>query len=287
MRLRSFPRSSTKRLRTPSGTLAYTDVGTGAPVVLLHGNPTSAYLYRHVIRAVSDTYRCIAPDYLGFGRSDAPPSFSYRPPAHATLIESLIARLGLNDLTLVLHDWGGPIGLSYALRHPDRIRRLILLNTWGWPLDRRPLIRWFSRIAGSPVGRRAIEDGNVFPRLIMPATAGPGPIPPPDWIQFYVDALNSRTRRHACWMFARSLLTDRAWLRALWTRRSRLRDHPALLCWGMRDPAFGTEAALARWQSMLPQADIHREPTVGHYVPEEMGPDLGALVRSFLDRTES
>jgi haloalkane dehalogenase len=262
--------------------LVYTDVGTGPPIVLLHGNPTSARLYRHLLHDLASDYRCIAPDHLGFGRSEAPRDFSYRPPAHATLIERLLRGLDLSNVTLVLHDWGGPIGLSYALRHPDTVRRLVLMNTWAWPLTHRPLIQAASRLLATPPGRIAVERHNAFARLVMPATTGPNQLLWPNWIQSYAAALNTRPRRHACWTFARSLRTEAEWLRALWTRRDRLRGTPTLLYWGMADPAFGTEGCLRRWKRLFPNATTHRRPQVGHYVPEELGPALVGPIRRFL-----
>lgn len=273
---------TTKTLHTPAGPLVYTDAGDGPPVVLLHGNPTSAALYRPLLRELAPDYRCIAPDYLGFGRSAAPSDFSYRPPAHATLVETLLRDLGLTDLTLVLHDWGGPIGLAYALRHPSTVDRLVLMNTWAWPLTHRPLIQAASRLLATPLGRIAVERFNAFAHLVMPATTGPGPLHP-DWMQSYAAALDTRTRRHACWAFARALRTEPDWLRALWTRRDQIRDCPALLCWGMADPAFGREECLRRWRNLFRTAEEHRFSDVGHYVPEEMGTALGPIVHSFLD----
>lgn len=276
-----------KTLRTPAGALVYTDAGTGPPIVFLHGNPTSAHLYRHLIRPLASNHRCVAPDHLGFGRSAAPPTASYHPSAHAARIELLLRRLDLTDLTLVLHDWGGPIGLSYALRHPETVRRLVLMNTWAWPLTHRPLIRLFAGLVDTVPGRALIERYNLFARVVMPWTTGPASSG--DWIAAYANALNTRSRRRACWTFARSLITETPWLRALWTDRHRLPAVPTLLCWGMADPAFGTEACLRRWQTVLPSARVHRASTVGHYVPEEMGPALHPPIRSFLQatRTES
>ena len=276
----------TNTFRTAAGRIRYTDVGLGPPVVLLHGNPTSAHLYRLLLSTLAPEYRCIAPDHLGFGRSDASPNASYRPPAHATRLEGLLGSLNLDDLTLVLHDWGGPIGLSYALRHPERVRRLVLTNTWAWPLCHRPLIRLFSGLIDTRAGRLLFEQGNVFPHLVMPLTLGRLSFPPPDWIQTYASALDTPTRRRACWTFARSLIRETEWLRALWSHRSQLDDRPVFLGWGLADPAFGSSATLRRWQSLFPNAEVHRWPRVGHYVPEEAGSALATRVRSFLRSTD-
>ncbi len=279
------PKMTTQTIQTPTGRVSYTDVGEGPPVAFLHGNPTSARLYRHLIDALASEYRCIAPDLLGFGRSEAPLEGSYRPPSHASRIEALLSSLDCEHLTLVMHDWGGPIGLAYALRHPNKVQRLVLLNTWAWPLNHRPLIQWFSRLIGTSLGRRLFERANVFARLVMPFTTGPGSALFPSWLLSYAEALDTIPRRRACWMLARSLRTETAWLRNLWTRRSALRDCPALLCWGMADPAFGSESTLSRWQSFFSTVTTHRYPTIGHYIPEEMGPALVPPVAQFLRST--
>jgi haloalkane dehalogenase len=280
----------TETFPTPDGTIVYTDTGSGPPVVFLHGNPTSAVLYRHLIEALAPSHRCIAPDYLGFGRSDKPaslpPDFSYLPSDHAVHIEALLQHLDLEDVTLVLHDWGGPIGLHYALRHPDRIRRLVLFNTWGWPHDRDPWIGTFSRLAGGPIGRIAIERFNAFARLIVPLAFADRSRLTSEAFHAYADPLDTPARRHPSWVFPRALLSETAWLRALWADRRTLSSTPALLCWGTRDPAFGGERYLRRWTAVFADCTVHRLP-VGHYVPEEMGAELVPLVRSWMDGDRS
>jgi haloalkane dehalogenase len=110
--------------------LHYVDEGDGAPVLLLHGEPTWSFLYRKVIAGLAPRARCIAPDYFGFGRSDKPvdPAF-YSYDGHVRSIERLVEELDLNDLTVVVQDWGGPIGFRLCVEHPERIAKLVVLNT--------------------------------------------------------------------------------------------------------------------------------------------------------------
>ena len=138
------------------GRIRYVDEGEGRPIVMVHGTPTWSFLYRHLIKA-SPQHRCVAPDLLGFGLSDRPETVSYRPEDQARRLATLIDTLGLKDFTLIVHDFGGPIGLAYAIEHPDRVRSLVLFNTWMWSLagDRRFV--WLGRILGSGLGRVLYE----------------------------------------------------------------------------------------------------------------------------------
>ena len=115
----------------------FVDEGRGEPIVLVHGDPTWGYLYRTFIPILSQRRRCIVPDHMGMGKSGVPQDpYPYRLRHHIDNLEALVLRLELRGLTLVLHDWGGPVGLGFAIRHPDRIKRLVLMNTWAfaaWP----------------------------------------------------------------------------------------------------------------------------------------------------------
>ena len=109
-----------------SGRMHYVDEGAGDVVLFVHGTPTWSFEYRHLIKAFRASHRCIAPDHLGFGLSERPANFPYTPEAHATALEEFAGKLGLDRFTLVVHDFGGPVGLPLCLRHPDRVVRLVL-----------------------------------------------------------------------------------------------------------------------------------------------------------------
>jgi haloalkane dehalogenase len=110
-------------LSTEHGDLHYVDEGSGEVILFVHGNPTWSFMYRHLIKGLSAGFRCVAPDHIGFGLSDKPFDVSYLPQFHAENLERFIDRRGLKDITLVIHDWGGAIGMSYALNHPENVKR--------------------------------------------------------------------------------------------------------------------------------------------------------------------
>jgi len=130
----------------------YVDDGVGPVMLMLHGNPTSSFLYRHVIAGLRDRFRWIAPDYPGFGRSVAAAGYGFTPREHSRIVERFVDALELHDLTLFVQDWGGPIGYGVATRRPELVR-LVIGNTWAWPVNGDLHFEVFSRIMGGPVGR--------------------------------------------------------------------------------------------------------------------------------------
>lgn len=267
---------------TDAGRMHYVDEGHGAPVVLLHGNPTWSFLYRRLIRDLSPTYRCVAPDYIGFGRSDKPQDAAYVPSAQAARVEALITHLGLQDITLVVHDWGGPIGLSYALRHPETVRRIVIANSWLWPLRDDAWVALFSRLTGSTLGRILITRYNAFARAVLPLAFADRSRLSASAFRHYVAPLAAPADRTGSWAFPRALLGETAWLGTLWRRRAALDDLPMLIVWGLRDPAFRVRH-LQRWTDAFPHARVHSLPDVGHYVPEEATAAFNRFIRTFLE----
>ena len=146
----------------------YVDEGQGPPLLLLHGNPTWSFVYRESFSGCDDRYRCIAPDYPGFGLSRAATESGSRPAEHAGVIEQWLLTLDLTNVTMMVQDWGGPIGFAVATRHPERFAGFVIGNTWAWPKS-DPGTQLFSRILGGPVGRRLILNRNVFVEKIIPS----------------------------------------------------------------------------------------------------------------------
>jgi len=266
-----------RTLDVDGGRLSYVDEGEGAPIVMVHGTPTWSFLYRHLIRSLKERHRCVVPDHLGFGLSDRPRDWSYRPEDQARNLARLIESLALKDLTLVVHDYGGPIGLAYAIDHPENVRRLILFNTWMWSWDGDRRMEWSGRILGGPLGRFLYERVGFSVRVMLRHAIADHRRYTRAVERHYLRALDG----HATWIYARELLGSSAWYDGLWRRRDRIARIPALLIWGMKDPAFGRY--LGRWREVFERAEVVELPDCGHAPPEERAPEVLKRLAPFLE----
>ena len=261
--------------------MSYLDEGEGEPLLFVHGTPSWSFEWRHVIRALAKSHRCVAPDLLGFGLSDRPRDFSYTPEAHAREIDAFVEAIGLRDFTLVVHDFGGPIALPLALERREIVRRVVVLNSWMWSLGTDPAIARAARLLGGRFGRLLYERVNLSPRVIMPAAyADKRKLTRAIHEQYLAPFPDTWSRGTVLWTLARSLLASSAHYEKLWARRDRLRDLPVLLIWGMRDPSF-TPTSLARWREAAPHASVV-ELSVGHWPQEEAPEDVVKALRAFL-----
>lgn len=270
-----------REFETGDGTMRYLDEGQGRPIVFLHGNPTWSYLYRHFVRALSDGYRCVAPDLLGFGLSDKPIRVDYRPQAQARRLAGLLDVLGLDDVTLVVNCAGGPLGLSWAIDRPERVHSLVLFNTWLWPLvENGPAVR-LARLVGNPLNRFYYRWLRASPSFILPALfADRHRIARPSRTQ-YLEPFRSHRERGALYTMIESLERDAPWHESLWARREAIADIPALLLWGTKDPMFG-EDALRRFEELFHHHETRRFPQSGRFVPEESPKTAFEEIRWFL-----
>lgn len=277
---------------TAEGRMSYVDEGSGPPVVLVHGTPTWSFLWRDLIRRLAAAgHRVIAPDHLGFGLSDKPADAAYRPEDHARRLRALLDALDLRGATLVLHDFGGPIGLSAALAKPgaldgpDGIAGLVLLNTWGWGLTGDRKLAVMGRLGASALGRVLCLRYNAEPRWLIPAVFANRRRLTPAAHRQYIAPFPDPASRQGPWAFAQALLGEAPWYDRLWdglqARWAELARVPALLVWGMRDPVFGP-AYLAHWRGLLPHAHVAEVADSGHFVQEEAPDVVAGRVLAFL-----
>lgn len=246
----------------------YLDEGEGETIVFVHGTPTWSFVWREFVRELRSGYRCIAPDHLGFGLSSKPEDADYRPEAHARRFEELVTRLDLRDITLVVHDFGGPIGLSYALEHPENIRRLVVMNSWLWSLEGNKVVESASRLLGGPVGGLLYRRLNFSPKILMRAAFAEKGRLTREIHRHYLAPFPSPAERSAPWVLARELAGSSDWFANLWAQRQALAGVPMLILWGTEDRLVGPEQ-LGRWMEAFPQAVVERLEGVGHFVQEE------------------
>lgn len=256
------------------------------PLLFVHGNPTWSFAWRRLIRTFAPRFRCVAPDHVGCGLSDKPAGWPYRLTAHIAALERLVLALDLRDVTLVVHDWGGPIGLGLARRHPERIARLVVTNSAAFPSARMP---WRIALCRLPLaGTLAVRGLNAFARG---ATTMAVVKPLSQTVRHgYLLPYASWAERVAVSAFVRDIPmrpSHPSWneLLAIEASFPLWRERPALIAWGERDWCF-TPAFRAQWQERLPQAKTFRYPAAGHWLFEDAGDDLRDRLGEFLQRTE-
>ncbi|MEZ6133657.1 MAG: alpha/beta fold hydrolase [Pirellulaceae bacterium] len=260
---------------------------TGDTVLCVHGNPTWSFTYREVLQQFSDRAHVVAVDHIGCGLSDKPQKYNYSLEQHVGNLARFIEQLDLRNITLLVHDWGGAIGLGAALKHPTRIKRLMLLNTAAFP---PPYVPW--RIAACRLpwfGNWGMRGLNLFARAALTMTlyrlpkldkaVAAGLIAPyHDWnsriaIARFVQDIPRRSS-HPTW----ELLTRIEQGLAIFV------DRPARIVWGMKDWCFRPEC-LSRLQALLPVAKVRRLDDVGHYVMEEAAAEVIDELGCLFDET--
>ena len=256
----------------------YVDEGSGPPLLLLHGNPTWSFLYRELIIGLRDRYRCIAPDLPGFGLSTAAPGYGFTPVEHAAVLEQLVLHLDLSSITMMVQDWGGPIGFAVATRHPDRFDAFVIGNTWAWPKSDIGT-QVFSRFLGGPIGGYLILERNIFVERIIPSgtrlrklaptimDAYRGPFPTPE----------SRRPVH---VLPREILGSRPWLADIERALPVLSDRRALLTWPTRDVAFRAQER-RRWENTFRNHRTVVLEGAGHYIQEDAPEQIIAAIREW------
>ncbi|MFD7665882.1 alpha/beta fold hydrolase [Streptomyces sp. NPDC059788] len=278
--------------------------GSGGPVVFLHGEPTWGYLWRHLIGPLARERRVVVPDHMGFGKSDTPADRTYLAAEHVDNLETLLVDvLDLHDITLVLHDWGGPIGTGFMLRHPDRVARIFATNTvlpLGLPgydklmAENMADSHWF-RWAGAAHANGTLEralggagDSVTHLMLSLQTIARPQ-IVTPTWVRAYAAHFTDRAACEGVLRFPQQLVApdpeaapapepDPAAVAAV-------RAKPAMLVEGMRDTALLPRHVIPAFQLAFPDAPVIELPDAGHFPSEDAPETLLALLQLFLQTT--
>ena len=260
-----------RTFQSDDGAMSYVDVGPSVSegtILVVHGTPSWSFEFREVISALAGRYRVIAPDHLGFGLSDKPVEAGYTPADHTRRLLALVDALDLTDITLVVHDFGGPIGLPVALDRPARVKRVVVLNSWMWSNEGDAGIERIDRLVKSALGRFLYLGLNFSPKVILPSVFGDRRRLTEVLHAQYLGPFPRRADRHGLYGMARALGGENAHYDALWARRAELNGVPLSIVWGMADPAFSSKH-LARWREAFPRAVITEVAGVGHFVAEE------------------
>ncbi len=252
--------------------------GGGQPLLLLHGNPDWSFLYREIVKELREQFRCIAPDYPGFGLSVHPEEYGYTPAEHARVIAELVDHLELDEMVVMGQDWGGPIGMDVASRGPDRVHGLVMGNTWFWPSEDR-MSTVFSKTLGSPPMQYLIKQRNFFVKVLMKQTLQ-AKLSDKEFAH-YTDVVPTPESREGIAVFPKEILDAHDWLRELEERVDKtLGAKPVVLVFGRKDPALGREDVIARWRDQFPGATLVELPDAGHYLQEDAPGDIVAAIRS-------
>lgn len=263
----------------------YVEQGTGPPVLFVHGNPTWSYIWRNVLPATAGTHRAIALDLMGFGRSEHPPGSRYDVVEHAAVIEAFIGELGLQHLSLVLHDWGGILGMDYAVRHQANVDKVVLMSTFLAPPRGRlnSLLMRVPRVPG--IGWLAVERLNLFlPLALRAGIARPARLSQ-EIRRSYAEPFPTAESRRSIRRFTEQLPVspaDESY--AMLTKIAAelpAFDRPVLILKGRWDPILSMRRA--RWLARtLPHARVEVIDGAGHFLQEDQPARVAELVASHI-----
>lgn len=258
-----------------------------SPLVMLHGNPTWSFYYRTLIPELSRTCRVIVPDHMGCGLSDKPQNYAYTLEQHIQNLTRLIEHLHLRQITLVMHDWGGPIGLGYAVRHPGNIARFVVFNTAASATQIEALPARIKLCRLPWLGQVVIRGLNGFAAgALLFATSQPERLT--RTIRHgYLAPYDSWANRVAIHQFVQDIPLEthhptRTTAQEIEAGLSQFRQHPMLILWGADDFCFTTRDFLPDWQRRFPQAQVHLLSNAGHYVVEDAHERILPLMKNFL-----
>jgi len=282
----------------PGFRMHYVDEGAGEPIVCLHGEPTWGYLYRKFIPPLAATHRVIVPDHMGFGKSETPQDREYTLRTHVENLELLIEELDLEHITLVLHDWGGPIGGAFAVRNLERVKRLFLMNTIILPppplrddfAPRLAASRWFQWVAkGQEEGFLQEVLGNLGSTVLSVMKFGgfENTAAVDDaWVRAYSAPFSTKAECVGAMAFPLDVIKAMTFQVGGSREFDALKRKPAMLAEGMRDHALPPDVAIDLFKEMFPHAAVIELPHAGHFCQEDEPQTLVALIQQFIHASE-
>jgi haloalkane dehalogenase len=262
----------------------YIDEGKGEPIVCVHGEPTWGYLYRKFIPPLAKFNRVIVPDHMGFGKSDAPQDKPYTLAQHIDNLTKLLLELDLKDITLVFQDWGGPISLGFATAHPDRVKRLVIMNTGVGvlPVGSKTWISDMEEkgIYENVLGNMAEFIPQMFASTLVSKTADE------TMIRAYTAPFPNRASCIGAIAFPRDIPVGENHpsantMRSIRNKLNLLNDKAKIIIWGMQDQIF-PKRVLDWWKKVYPNAESHELYEAGHFLQEDAPEKIIAIITDFL-----
>lgn len=245
----------------------YVDEGEGPVILMLHGNPAWSFLYRKMITKLKGQFRCIAPDYPGFGLSTATEGFDFLASSQSDIMIEFVDKLELKDFIIVMQDWGGPIGLAIAEKFPERVRGMVIGNSWAWPLKDKARFRVFSWLMGGPIGRVMANSFNGVWRFFM--KEGFVDARSDREMAMYEAPFRDRRNRKQTSIFPRQLVKAYEFESQVEAGLAQLSGKPVLFLWGNKDFAF-QEPELERFKSHFPD-HVYHSLEASHFWQDEQG----------------
>jgi haloalkane dehalogenase len=274
-----FPFES-RFLEVGGASVHYIDEGNGPVFLALHGNPTWSFLYRHIVRGLTDSFRCVALDYPGFGLSTGPAGYRYTIAEHARVVDRFVEQLALRDITLMVQDWGGPIGFWVATRHPEWFRAFVIGNTWAWPLRGDRATELFSKALGSSVlGGLLVRRADVFVNVFMRGGIRRKKLTPAER-RMYKMPHPTPASRIPVHVMPREILAANDLLAEVEHGLARVADKPALIVWGEKDPGFKERHRL-RWEHTFPNHRTHILRGASHYIQEDAPEEIVTAIKDW------